>query len=1021
MTKMTKTILSILNLCILVAVLTVVNHAAPTVSNIRVDAVSYSAARITWDTSGGTISSYMQRLRYGTTTDYEAGPGGGIQHQRNLAIAVNYQMALSGLAPDTDYHICPQVSDDNGQSWSTCNDFVFRTLPRPADAPLAPAPPEAFDTAYPDTTGYTIREVLPDCSNLQSEINSAVANQATNGSVIRIPAGTICTGAYTTPMDPAAKTFTAAGVNVGLSRITIANHGFTHGQAIRFAKMFSCLPGSSPGVPDPFCQGRGPIVQGRIYYVSDPAPNDFRVSETPGGQPFTFSDAGSGTSAVMAWPPAHSNWIVIRTATDDSQFCPDGVRCRGSKWKSRMATLQIPGGTYNFGLVAFSPGIFAHHIRLTGLEITHSDASSNVNGSTDPRPTYGLLDFDAAKALSYITIDRSFIHGLGYPNRIYRPIVSWDGKYMAIVNSDMPQWDFWRPGKTGFAVTFNAPTVTIAPGSYQLSASTACVASSPVTFTYTGGSSSLSSFAYLGLDCTPTLAVPAGVSASCSGIVMNVATPRPCAVVQMALPAFPRDSSGGFACGTLAQVTSNGTAWNNAYDPYGYSPSIYITEGTQGMIGGWGPGPYKLENNYSEGAGLLWHFDDSAGRISIGSGYTIRRNTFYMDQAKRTNGFGSNGLRYMQRNGIEWKNGTNILIEGNTWEGLWADVSSTGCAIVLTGIGGGRISDASIRFNTIRNSACFLTAIGGIPFNNGVAQPFQRLRISHNLIAGLNGWIQYEPQARTQAAAFPFYLGMAMEDIVVDHNTVYDNRGPFPQTFHWLANPTAGVSVTNNIFWMNNDGNSYGFTPELSTLFAPPCPGVAKAAMDCLWRSGGPSYTFTRNLLVPYYTNSRILTGLASSSGAESAYSGLQNVWVQSGDSIASRLAGVGFANPDQQDFRLSGQSPYKSGAAKNGSDGKDLGADMDLIEAAQGKVRNVREIEISGSSARISFLAPDEFGCAVDYSQSRSFTTFTRKPNPGGTRIQTVLLDNLTAGQQYFYRVLCAVEQPSGSFTTLQ
>jgi hypothetical protein len=1024
MTTMQKVIFSFANLCVLTLLLTEVNHAAPTVSNIRVDAVSYSAARVTWDTTGGTVSNYIQRIRYGTTTNYESGPGGGIQFQRNLPVTANYQMALSGLAPNTEYHICPQVSDDNGQSWSACTDVTFTTAQRPADTPLPPNPPESFDTSYPDTSGYTIRDIAADCSNLQSEINNAVANQAQAGSVIRIPAGAVCTGTYTTPADPAAKYFSAQDVNTATSRITLANHGFSVGQAVRFARQAgSCLPGSSPGVPDVFCQLRGPVIQGRVYYIRDVTPNDFQVAETPGGAPLTFTDAGSGTSGVMAWPPAHSNWIIIRTATDDNEFCPDGVRCRGVKWKSRMATLQIPGGTYNFSTVAFSPGLFAHHIRLTGLEITHSDASANLNGSTDPRPTYGLLDFDAGKALSYITIDRSYVHGLGYPNRLYRPIISWDGKYMAIVNSDMSQWDYWRPGKTGFGVSFSNSTVTVMPGAYQLSANTACVTSSPLIFSYASGTSNLSSFVYLGLDCTPTLAVPAGVTASCSGIALQVATPRPCVVVQMALPALPKDPYGGFACGPLAQITSSGSGWNNAYDPYGYAPSAYITEGTNGMIGGWGPGPYKLENNYSEGVGLLWHFDDSAGKASIGSGYTVRRNTFYMDPAKRTNGLGSNGLRYMNRNGIEWKNGTNILIEGNSWDGFWADVSSTGCAIVLTGIGGGRVADAEIRHNTITRSSCFISAIGGIPFSVGVTQPFQRLRIRNNLVVGLNGWTQYEPQARNQAAAFPFYLGYAMEDVTVDHNTLFDNRGPSPQTFHWIANPTSGVSVTNNILWMNNDGGSYGFSAEIDSRNAPVCSGVAKTAMDCLWRSGAgvPSYVFRRNLLVPYFANSRTQTGLVSTAATASAYNGLPQVWVQSGGDIASRLSGVGFVNPDQGDFRLNAQSPYKSGGPNNATDGTDLGADVELLEAVQGKVRNVREIEITSSSAKISFYAPDEFGCAVDYSQNRSFTTFVRKPNPGGTRNQSVVLDNLAAGQQYHYRVLCAVEQPGGSFRTLE
>lgn len=1004
-------------------------QAQPTVSGVTADYIGTSTARVCWTSSGTPDANWRQRIRWGTTASYEGGAVGGIQNQYALA-ASTVCMNLSGLPSNTTIHVCPQTSSNAGSTWSSCGSDTFVTLARGSQFPALPTAPESFSAAYPNTSGYTTRTVASDCSDLQTKINDAVTNQATAGSLVTIPAGTICTGTYTTPADPAAKSFSTSNVNTSTERITVTGHGWSNGQGIRFARG-GCLPGSSPGVPDAFCQLRGQIVQGRVYYVVGATTDDFQVALTSGGSAIDLTDQGSGTNYVLPWPPTHSNEVIIRTATPDGEFAPTGTRLNPSDYSGKMATLRITGGTWNSGTMAFTPGIGAHHIRLMGLEITHSDASANLSGSTDPRPTYGLVNFDPANALSYITLDRVWLHGLGYPNRIYRPIYQLDGKAMAIVDSYLDKWDFWRPGKSGLTPSLASQTVTITTGSTNLRASQACTASSAITFTRTGGTTSATSKVYVALDCTPTIEIPTGTTATCSGSMTDPsAIVRNCSVLTVASPAYPRDAFNGFAALPLADVTASGGVWSGAADQYGNAPSAYITEGTNGMIGGWGPGPYKLENNYSEGVGLLWHFDESSAVHGPASGYTVRRNTFYMDPSKRTNGSSANGLRYMNRNGIEWKNGTNILIEGNSWDGFWADVSSTGYAILLTPQGGNKsqVTDVEIRYNTTRNGACFLSAIGGIAYAQwgGTTKPGARLYVHDNLIESANGWTQYEAQSRSSASAFPFYIGYAVEDVVIDHNTVFDNRGPAPQFWHHINQPVSGVSVTNNILWMNNDSGAYGLSNEFPGGSADPnCTATAKAGMDCAWLSGRTvEYTFRNNLLVPYYSNSSAQTGLVDSGTTSSNYSGLTSIYVQTGANVAARLAAVKFSDSVNSNFRLRYDSPYVSGGASRGvqynnSIRLELGADLDAVEAAQGRVKNVRVLSITSSGATVYFTAPDAVGCSVDYSTSSAFTTFTRVSNSGGSRVQSVALTGLSSGTNYHVRVNCAREQPVVTFTT--
>src|SRR5579859_7715951 len=52
-------------------------RAQPAVSGVSTDSVSHSDVRVTWTATG--CFQTNQRIRYGFTSAYEGGPGGGIQ------------------------------------------------------------------------------------------------------------------------------------------------------------------------------------------------------------------------------------------------------------------------------------------------------------------------------------------------------------------------------------------------------------------------------------------------------------------------------------------------------------------------------------------------------------------------------------------------------------------------------------------------------------------------------------------------------------------------------------------------------------------------------------------------------------------------------------------------------------------------------------------------------------------------------------------------------------------------------
>jgi hypothetical protein len=181
------------------------------------------------------------------------------------------------------------------------------------------------------------------------------------------------------------------------------------------------------------------------------------------------------------------------------------------------------------------------------------------------------------------------------------------------------------------------------------------------------------------------------------------------------------------------------------------------------------------------------------------------------------------------------------------------------------------------------------------------------------------------------------------------------------------------------------------------------------------------------NVVVPGVTDSTLEANYTDPSkkyaqGACATYwAGRSGVTCHGGSAPTAygNFATIGFVDYAKHDFRLKDSSLYASGGARRGSDDKDLGADTDVIDGAVGKVKNVRVREISSSGATLSYTAPDTDACTVEYGPSAAWGSGSRSSDGGGDRGHNFTLGGLSGGTTYYYRVLCAAEQPSGSFQT--
>lgn len=242
---------------------------------------------------------------------------------------------------------------------------------------------------------------------------------------------------------------------------------------------------------------------------------------------------------------------------------------------------------------------------------------------------------------------------------------------------------------------------------------------------------------------------------------------------------------------------------------------------------------------------------------------------------------------------------------------------------------------------------------------------------------------------------FNIYLGP--EDYIFDSNSAIDVQGNGGQQLllnSELQNGRGkGLSLRNNLWVSTGSASSIPINTQKW--------GVGTDGLDAAWPNlGGASagWVASNNAFCCSVSNSARYTSIAALPASKSA---------------------VSFWNDSQLNYRLRSDSPLISGGANRGSDGRDVGADIDALEAAQGRVQNARTWGVSTTTANVGYLAPDADSCTVEYGTNPAWGTGTRLNDGGGPRVRNVAISGLAANTTYYYRVLCSVEQPSGLFRT--
>jgi hypothetical protein len=246
-------------------------------------------------------------------------------------------------------------------------------------------------------------------------------------------------------------------------------------------------------------------------------------------------------------------------------------------------------------------------------------------------------------------------------------------------------------------------------------------------------------------------------------------------------------------------------------------------------IGGWsGDGPFKIVNNYLEGAGENVLFGGSKAQSGLDpKDLEFRKNYVHKPLSWR-------GSKWSVKNLFEFKNMRRSLIDGNIFENNWS-AAQTGTAILITPKSSGgpnvAVNDITFTNNIVRHASAGFQLMGTDYTDDRYPKQgvqVNRIIIYNNLFEDISGdnW-------KGSGRFILLTSGPGPSQLTVDHNTV--NQDGTALTMDGEKMGVQKFTFTNNVI----NHNQYGVFGSGNT------PGI-KSMKEYL----ASDYVFKRNVLV---------------------------------------------------------------------------------------------------------------------------------------------------------------------------
>jgi hypothetical protein len=378
---------------------------------------------------------------------------------------------------------------------------------------------------------------------------------------------------------------------------------------------------------------------------------------------------------------------------------------------------------------------------------------------------------------------------------------------------------------------------------------------------------------------------------------------------------------------TTRGIFLTGMAWAAIVDSYFSDFHCVSITGSctdaQAIGGGGGDqpsGPYKIVNNFLEASGENILFGGGPATVTPAD-IEIRRNHFFKPLIWKPGapGFvgGTSGKPFIVKNLFELKNAQRVLFDGNILDYSWGGVGQMGFAIVLTPRNQNsqcplcRVTDITLRNSIIRHMGSAMS-IANAPSDTGaIAAAGERYSI-HDLI-----FEDISADIYKGFGAFAMIIsnGPQLQTVSINHVTAFPDRVAFIVGADRNKPLPASFSITNSILNAGErEVTSTGGGPQTCAY------GLVQMGPVAVFQGCFREMIFAHNAVI-----------------------GPGKQWPK-GNVFPKNEDAVGFVHPDhgkEGDYRLcSGkdkpQSCTKASPFRElGSDGKNLGADIDTVNAA--------------------------------------------------------------------------------------
>lgn len=336
-------------------------------------------------------------------------------------------------------------------------------------------------------------------------------------------------------------------------------------------------------------------------------------------------------------------------------------------------------------------------------------------------------------------------------------------------------------------------------------------------------------------------------------------------------------------------------------------------------------GTFKIHNNFLEGAGQEILFgggpaSTTPSDIEITQNHLFKPMIWLAGQPGFVGGVNTNTsvctttpgqCPFIVKNHFELKNAQRVLFEGNILENVWGGFTQVGFSILLTpknqngNCPACLVQDVTIRYNKISHSGAGISLANAPSDTGAIATAGQRYSIHDITNDDINATLYNGAGGTFQISnGFPTPLN----SIKIDHVTAfpdYTAGGKYISLGGGTTNVMYGFQFTNSIF-------SASKFPIWSTGGTTNC-AISNVPLSSLNTCFPGGYTFTNNVFI------------ANSNFPPASWPAGQFF-----PATTSAIQFVNYNNGNGGDYHLLVTSPYKNA----GTDGKDLGADIDAINA---------------------------------------------------------------------------------------